>query len=73
MNERSERFMPKVGDVCQFFSDGYDDNWFEWCIYHGTATCGGLIIEHHHRTSPSMVTVLLFDPALTIFKPEKGA
>ena len=68
-NSRHERGeLPPVGCECQFFSDGYDDEWFDWCIFHGLATCGGLIIEHHHRTSPSRVTVALFDPASTKFR-----
>ena len=66
-HERGE--LPPVGCECQFFSDGYDAEWFDWCIFHGKATCGGLIIEHHHRTSPSRVTVELFDPLSTNFRP----
>ena len=66
-HERGE--LPPVGCECQFFSDGYDAEWFGWCIFHGLATCGGLIIEHHHRTSPSRVTVALFDPLCTKFSP----
>ena len=66
-HERGE--LPPVGCECQFFSDGYDAEWFDWCIFHGLATCGGLIIEHHHRTSPSRVTVELFDPLSTEFRP----
>ena len=65
--ERGE--LPPVGCECQFFSDGYDGEWFDWCIFRGLATCGGLIIEHHHRTSPSRVTVALFDPSSTKFRP----
>lgn len=65
--ERGE--FPSVGCECQFFSDGYDENWFDWCIFHGLASCGGLIVEHHHRTSPSRVTVCLFDPRTTKFRP----
>ena len=66
-HERGE--LPPFGCECQFFSDGYDNEWFDWCIFHGLATCGGLIIEHHHRTSPSRVTVDLFGPASTKFRP----
>ena len=65
--ERGE--LPPVGCVCQFFSGGYDSDWFDWCIFHGLASCGGFIIEHHHRTSPEMVTVGLFNPSLTKFRP----
>ena len=65
--ERGE--LPPVGCECRFFSDGYDENWFDWCIFHGLATCGGLIVEHHHKTSPSRVTVCLFNPRTTKFRP----
>ena len=65
--ERGE--LPPVGCECRFFSDGYDKNWFDWCIFHGLATCGGLIVEHHHKTSPSRVTVCLFNPRTTKFRP----
>lgn len=61
--------LPPVGEVCQFFSEGYDDDWFDWCIFRGAATCGGFIIEHHHRTSPNRTTVTLFDPSSTKFRP----
>ena len=65
--ERGE--LPPVGCECRFFSDGYDENWFDWCIFHGLATCGGLIVEHHHKTSPSRVTVCLLNPRTTKFRP----
>lgn len=65
--ERGE--LPPVGCVCQFFSAGYDGDWFDWCIFHGKASCGGFIVEHHHRTSPERVTVVMLDPDLTKFRP----
>ena len=66
-HERGE--LPPVGCECRFFSDGYDENWFDWCIFHGLATCGGFIVEHHHKTSPSRVTVCLLNPRTTKFRP----
>ena len=66
-HERGE--FPPVGCECRFFSDGYDENWFDWCVFHGLATGGGLIVEHHHKTSPSRVTVCLLNPRTTKFRP----
>lgn len=60
--------LPPVGTVCEFSSIGHHAG-FQWCIFHGLLSCGGYIVEFHHKTAPDRVTCDAFDPLTTKFRP----
>lgn len=62
--------LPPLGVECEFKSAGHHSNPdYVWCVFRGAMSDGGYIVEYHHHTAPSRVTVDAFDPATTSFRP----